>query len=264
MTFGNQIFELVNESKLAMYDIAEKIAISNTAFNFYLDKFNSDSSNITIKTHLGILNDGQIIEGEYTYTTPEIKYRIRELCINELPIDGLYKMVTMVESIFVIVIHKILQEYPEKIGSKIKIDATIILASKSLDELKSYLFKRVINDLTYKSPEDFAKDFKDISGVDLLKCEYYNNYIELKATRDLFMHNEGFINDIYVRKAKDLARGSDGERIVCDYVYFLNSYEVCLQVVEFIVEELNLIWESTNYIEWKIKIEERVKTKNNK
>ncbi|RZJ49169.1 MAG: hypothetical protein EOO19_06105 [Chryseobacterium sp.] len=247
-----------------MFDIAEKIAISNLAFNYYIDNVQSEKDKIIVKTHLGILDDGQIIEGEYNYTKNSIKYRIRELCINELPIDGLYKMVTMVEGIFVIVINKLLQEYPEKIGSKIKIDATIILESQSLDELKNYLFKRVINDLTYKSPEDFAKDFKDISGVDLLKCESYSYYIELKATRDLFMHNDGIINEIYLRKVKDFKRGDDGEKIVCDYDYFLNCYEHCHKVVEFLIEELNLIWKSSDYIDWKNGIVNKVKNENNK
>ncbi|KAA2223131.1 hypothetical protein [Chryseobacterium sediminis] len=259
MTFGNKLYRVVRESRLLMFDIGERIALSRTAFTYYRDNISvaSNDSVITVRTPIGLHPNDEVMESEYKYQQSQLKYTLNKLCIDELPIDGLYKMVTMVEGILIQVLDEILQKYPSKVGSKIKVDAGVIIESQSLEELKRYLFKRIINDITYKSPEDFAKEFKDFTGIDLGKFAMYNNYIELKATRDLYMHNNGIVNEIYLRKAKGLGRALENEKVVCDYDYFLKCYEVCLQLVEFIVDELNTIWESSEYLEWKARVVEK-------
>ncbi|WFB68212.1 hypothetical protein [Chryseobacterium sp. WX] len=260
MDFGNKLYRTVKDLKLLIFDIGEKIALSKTAFSFYRDNIKATEKGIvTITTPLGLDYEDEVIEHEYEYSYSELKLRINELCIDQLAIDGIYKMVTSVESVMVAVLDVILQKYPAKISNKIKIDSNLIFEVQSLEELKTQLFKRIINELTYKSPEDFAKDFKDYTSVDLNKCDDYERYIELKATRDLYMHNDGIVNEIYLRKAKKLARAKEKSKIICDYNYFLKSYEVCFKVVEYIIEELNKKWKSSEYEEWKNRVDNKVK-----
>ncbi|GEN66002.1 hypothetical protein [Chryseobacterium rhizosphaerae] len=256
MSFGNKLFKTVREYKHLLFDIGERITLSEASLNFYYQNIEiKEGDLLKIKTPIGIHKEsGEVMLGEYSYDKVFLGQRLKTLCMDQLPIDGLYKLVSLVEQAFVQVLHEILQKYPSKIGSKIKIDAGIILETDTIEELKSYLFKRIINDLTYKTPEDFAKEFKELTGVELSKCPEYNNYIELKATRDLFVHNEGIVNEIYLKKAKTLSRAKDNDKIVCDYNYFLHCNEVCLSVIEFVIDELHSKWESTDYEEWKASI----------
>ena len=86
----------------------------------------------------------------------------------------------------------------------------------------------ILNDLSYKSPTEFGKEAADIVSVNLLECSAYHQYIEMKATRDVFVHNDGVANEIYVRKAGSHARVRSGVALPINQVYFLECYESCL------------------------------------
>lgn len=45
-------------------------------------------------------------------------------------------------------------------------------------------------------------------------------FVEIKASRDIIIHNSGLINKLYVEKAGDKSRGDAGEELVIDDAYF--------------------------------------------
>ena len=54
-------------------------------------------------------------------------------------------------------------------------------------------------------------------------------------------------NDVYIRKAGSHARVKSGMGLPADIQYFLESYECCLQVAEWLEVELHGHWHSTEY-----------------
>lgn len=52
-----------------------------------------------------------------------------------------------------------------------------------------------------------------------------DGYAEVKATRDLVVHNNGVANDAYVRKAGSKARAQDAELIPLDAEYFSQAIQ---------------------------------------
>lgn len=140
-----------------------------------------------------------------------------------------------------------LKEFPVKISNKRKIDAEIILGASSLEDVKNSIINSVLNELSYKSPKEFAEEFAKYTGVNLLEKPVYHKYIELKATRDIHIHNSGIANDTYRIKADVLARVRSGIFLPVDVQYFLESYECCLQLTETLEESLNKIWPSLEY-----------------
>ena len=60
--------------------------------------------------------------------------------------------------------------------------------------------------------------------------EAFSDYIEIKATRDLLVHNAGRINHIYISKAEDKARGDIGDKVVIDENYFNHCIAVMKRV----------------------------------
>ena len=71
-------------------------------------------------------------------------------------------------------------------------------------------------------------------SINLLECLAYHKYIEIKTTRDILVHNKGVANDIYVSKAGTHARVEPGKWLPVNTIYFLESYESCLQFTEWI------------------------------
>lgn len=54
-------------------------------------------------------------------------------------------------------------------------------------------------------------------------------------------------NDIYVRKAGSHARVKSGQQLPSDIQYFLESYESCLQIAEWLEKQLHDNWHSSDY-----------------
>ena len=115
--------------------------------------------------------------------------------------------------------------YPEKILISCKgnegersIDLKNIISKNDIGEIISEQAMARLNQAMYSSPKQFEEYFKKVTGFGL--GESFESYIELKATRDLLVHNDGYINEIYLQKAGDSARGALGERISIDSTYF--------------------------------------------
>ncbi len=75
-----------------------------------------------------------------------------------------------------------------------------------------------LNEVTYASPEQYAIYFESVTGFSL--GDHLPKYIEIKATRDLLVHNDGIINPVYLEKAGELARGKLDDRININTAYF--------------------------------------------
>lgn len=83
-----------------------------------------------------------------------------------------------------------------------------ILSAKCLEDIYSSIIDQRIYKLFYASPADYFKYLKETIQIDLDE-ELIATYIEIKATRDLLVHNNGKINALYVQKSGDKARTTD-------------------------------------------------------
>lgn len=248
MNFGDTLYDLIRNKIFKVLDLGEKIHVIGLALKYYSDDIKS-SPNKEFKTDfpIGYSEDDGIWKSPTAHSKGSILTFIKEHCKDSLPIDGIANLTTIMEVTFSDLLFKIIQKYPKKLSDKYKIEATKIYEVGSIEELQYYVIKKMLNDITYKSPDDFIKDFKDLSGIDLKDCEPYNKYIEIKATRDIFVHSDGVANEIYVKKAKKLGRAKEGEVLQCDLEYFYQSYEVCFNILEFLEDQCHQKWHSVNY-----------------
>ncbi|MGB6151794.1 MAG: hypothetical protein WBG48_07375, partial [Pricia sp.] len=155
----------------------------------------------------------------------------------------------------------VLMEFPRKIPSKRKIDASIALSADSIESIKIGIVDNILNEIAYKSPKDYAEEFSKYVGLNLLENPIYHKYIELKATRDIHIHNGGYANDIYLSKAGPLSRVKSGLYLPVTVQYFLQSYEACIQLTEILESELHKIWPSPEYLKSKAILNEKGKDK---
>lgn len=249
-TFGNRLFDKVHTVKGVLFMQGEFTQLTYQAFDKYVEYIKqSNETEIALTYPIGITPDDKPIFSTYKYSKIDLYKRYQYLGFTQLPINGIYQLVTLMESLLVDILREILLEFPDKISSKRKFDYELISNATSLEQIKLFVINSVLNELTYKSPKDFAEEFKNFVGIDFLAKPVFHNYIELKATRDIHIHNQGIANEIYLSKSGKNARVKSGETLAVDTIYFLKSYEWCIQIANILEKELNDIWPSSDYEE---------------
>lgn len=255
-TFGNRINEVLQNVKSRLFLQGEMAQLTYLSFEQNIKWVNQleEGATIPISYPLGYRADNTAIMSEpRNYTKEELVEKYAHLGVNKLPINGIFQLVTIMETLMNDILRMILMEYPNKIPSKKKIDVDCVLTSDSIEQIKLTIVDGILNEIAYKSPKDYAAEFEKYTGVNLLENPVFHKYIELKATRDIHIHNGGIANDIYLNKSGVVARVKSGQYVPVDIPYFLNSYEQCLQLNEILEIELDKIWPSEDFRERKSK-----------
>ena len=87
-----------------------------------------------------------------------------------------------------------------------------------------------ITSLFYDRPARFFQYIEQVLSIELPN-ELRESYAELKATRDLLVHNSGQVNEVYVQKTKQRARGRLGQEIPLGEEYFAGAVHVMKSLV---------------------------------
>lgn len=248
-TFGDKLIEIINSSRTQLFlqgEIAQLTFISFEKMSTWIDNHKEDT--IPISYPIGYNPDKTTLMSDpYNYSKEDLKDRYAFLGLNKLPIDAIYQLVTITETMLNELLKAILIEFPKKIPSKKKLDIDQILACDNLEQIKLTIVDTILNEFAYKSPKEYADEFHFYSGVKLLETPVFHQYIELKATRDIHIHNKGVANEIYLNKAGVFARVKSGIYLPVTIQYFLEKYEQCLQLTEVLESNLHSIWPSIIY-----------------
>lgn len=125
--------------------------------------------------------------------------------------------------------------YPQKlsnitIGEDRKIELSLVINSKSIEELLQKVIFNNINSVFYASPRKYFEKIENILSI-ILPLKIKSQFSENKATRDLLLHNSGIINSMYLAKSGNLARGTEGETIPLNSNYFDNSLRCMKKII---------------------------------
>lgn len=160
----------------------------------------------------------------------------------------MYQLVTIAEPLFSDCLRTLLSEYPKKLGSKRRIPLAVLFGAGSLDEAYGAAISAYLNELSYITPRDYAESVEHVFSFNLLAISNFHKYVELKATRDIYVHNQGIANETYVNKAGSHARVQSGHVLPIDLNYFWESHETCLGLTEAMMQEFHAIWPSQEYV----------------
>ena len=106
-----------------------------------------------------------------------------------------------------------------------RIDVEEVVDCASKEDLIDSIIQKELTALFYASPFHQFEYLRRVVGAEVDEA-VKNDWIELKASRDLVVHNSGVINGIYLSKCGALARGKNGESIQIDEEYF--SYAIAV------------------------------------
>lgn len=261
INLGNHLYQIVNQTKHLLFVQGELCSLTYNAFDYAASSIkNVDQQEIELSYPIGYLPTKEQILTKRKYNKEELIARYSLLADTELAINGIYQLVIISEAMLSEVIRSVIMKYPQKIGTKKNISTGIILSASSIEEIHLHAVDSILNELSYKTPKDFAETFKVIVSVNLLECPAFHKYLELKATRDIYIHNRGVANDIYITKSGSHARVKSGHLLPVDVQYFLESYESCIQLTEWFEVNLHEVWHSSDY---ENNLKEQSKSNNN-
>jgi len=245
---GNRLNEIVREARARMFDQGELAQLTYGAFDIAAVSMQAmKEDQIDIKFPIGYNPDRTVLESTRTYRKEQLLGKYQYLAFNQLSINALIQLVTLVDTMLSELVRLIVLAYPEKISGKRTVPIHTILESTSIEEIQLRATDSLLNELSYKSPSEFSESMEKLISVNLLECPDFHKYLEVKATRDIYVHNQGIANDIYVRKAGSHVRCKSGMRIPVDIQYFLESYESCLSVADWLEKRLHQNWYSSDY-----------------
>jgi hypothetical protein len=134
--------------------------------------------------------------------------------------------ISQFESFLFVVLRLVFLKYPKKLTINIRgidtekgIPLAILLDTENRAEALEKVIERQLNGLSYAPPSAYLDYVKRVCGVDTSDPAFVD-YIELKASRDLIIHNSGIINASYLLKAGVEKRGNVGEKIAVNESYF--------------------------------------------
>ena len=244
---GNSLFQLVKTARHALFDQGELAQLTYGAFDVIArNVMSNESETIEISFPVGYRPDKTPLLSKRDYSKEQLLGRYQFLAFTQMPLNGLAQLVTITEALLGDVVREVVVRYPQKLGGKRMIQLQDVLEAQSLEEVHLRATDTLLNDLSYKSPLDFASSLNDLLSVNLLECSAFHKYVELKATRDIHVHNRGFANETYLKKAGSHARARDKMNLPVDIPYFLESYEACLQLTEWLESELDQHWHSSD------------------
>lgn len=227
---------------------SELAQLTYGAFNIAFQKVQSDDKEtIEFAYPIGQTADNQPITHTKKYSKQELLAQYQFLGLKQLASNAIVHLVTLIEAMANDLLRALIARYPQKLGNDKKISLGVVLASASIDVIHAHAIDALLNELSYKSPKEYAEAVEKLMGINLLECTAFHRYVELKATRDVYIHNRGFANDIYVRKAGHHARAAAGNLLPTDLQYFLSSFEQCVRLTEWWEKQLHEKWYSSEY-----------------
>jgi len=135
----------------------------------------------------------------------------------------------------------VLCDYPQKLSisvqgnrGELSVQLPEVLAAKRLGDVVDAMIDRLLNAAAYASPRDYLAYFKAVTGIEVEGAEF-DSFVEIKATRDLLVHNSGIVNATYLEKAGAAKRAKAGKTISVDRVY----YDACIAVLKKVTGLIN-------------------------
>jgi len=145
--------------------------------------------------------------------------------------SGLYEAfliasISSFESFLLKVLRIIVSDYPGKLSISVQgvnscktAPVATVFDAASLEEAQEVIIADHLSGVFYAQPKAYLEYSKKVIGIED-EDEAFEHYLEMKATRDLLVHNGGVVNSTYLAKAGLHARGKMGKKLVVDSTYF--------------------------------------------
>lgn len=140
------------------------------------------------------------------------------------------QFVSLFEDFIMGVLRLWLLAYIQKLDHK-QVSMSVVRLASDLDAVKQIAVNRELNELSYKRLREW---FTYLDGLTKLGCpsdDEIDQLAEIKATRDVLVHNRGVASPMYADKAGDKKRAEAGQPLELTASYHLASWQLIRKVV---------------------------------
>lgn len=124
------------------------------------------------------------------------------------------------------VLKSVLQRFPEKLKLSTdgtpadrKVELDLVLGSSTVEDILDAIIRKQLVSVFYGSPQRYFHYIESVLSIEV-EQELKELFTEIKATRDIIVHNAERANEIYGEKAGKKARSKPGELLRNDKAYF--------------------------------------------
>lgn len=189
-----------------------------------------------------------VIKGKKVKRKPEqVKESIHQAYTTEIYKALVVYVVSLVEPVLMEFVRLTLLYDKRRLKNKPKgcekhLDYDTIVDCDDYDGIVNIIISKYVDALSYSKPQEQLEYLTKLLSI-TIDDDDWNSWIEIKATRDLIVHNSGVINRVYLEKVGTSARGQLGEKIVVDNNYYdhviIISKSLIGSIASRIVKELN-------------------------
>ena len=108
---------------------------------------------------------------------------------------------------------------------------SVILAAVDLESVKLAAVNRELNELNYRKVRDWFSYLEDLVKLGCPTADEIDRLAEIKATRDMYVHNRGVAGAIYEEKAGNKKRCGAGQKLDLTEPYHRESWQLIRKVV---------------------------------
>lgn len=123
-----------------------------------------------------------------------------------------------------------LMEYPSSLSSK-QLHFQTVLESTDKTDIVRAVVEKELDGLAYKRVKDWFEYLEKTVNLGCPSQDQIERLAEIKASRDVLVHNKGIANRIYVDKSMGRHRFKDGEVLDIPEHYHRESWELVRRVV---------------------------------
>jgi hypothetical protein len=142
----------------------------------------------------------------------------------------LYNIVQNTEWAIVELLKIILTEYPCKLPESNISFKSLLKTSKN--EIINKAIEEYIIKILYKRPEEYINIVIQILSLDSINIDVVTKYSEMKARRDLGMHNNWLTNELYLEKSHKIYYDNINVSAIPDGKYITEIYDISNNLIE--------------------------------
>ncbi len=170
-----------------------------------------------------------LITGTVT-TEIELAAKARGYLSIELPQATFQQFVSIFESLSFELLRLWLTAYPLSLGKR-SVDLKTILDLPDKDAITQVVVKKELNEVFYDRPAGWFAYLEEKVNLGCPTLDEVDQVAEIKASRDILVHNRGIANKTYEWKAGRRARYRDGERMEIPETYHRESWDLLKKLV---------------------------------
>ncbi len=163
---------------------------------------------------------------------------LEQAAARDLFAQSLVPTVAVTEGYLADMLRVVLRAFPNKLAvTDKKVDLAVVLDAEDLDDLLEGVISNQIHSAFYTSPSKYFEYIERTLSISL-PANRKVMYSEVKATRDIYVHNGGIANRLYIQKAGALSRAEDGDPLPLDEDYFSSAITCMKGVIQSVYQSL--------------------------